>query len=266
MDLLEQALRRSGQEALFTDSLVVLPEAFNIVGDYYYEIEPDIEVEKKLRILSSMLSVCFVVGLIRDDDTRHSEAVLIDGPVREVLSRKTLPDGSPCYTAVESAQDDIILYRGLRISSLICMDATEGDSQVRDAQRARHAKLVAAFKEYSEAALLCVPARFGASSPIEVAKDWNRKKLSIVIANCGAFTYRAFSILRTAKLAPLRPTVSAMFTLDHFPHRSLYPTKHDTCPFCTATLKRRAGSFPLPSSRSLSPTPWRREVRRDFLR
>ncbi len=45
-------------------------------------------VEKRLTALSGKLGLRFVVGLIRDDSSRYSEAILIDGDVRKVLSQK----------------------------------------------------------------------------------------------------------------------------------------------------------------------------------
>ena len=194
VDLLEDALRKSGQQALFGESLVVLPEALNIAEDYYYRtyvLAKDIE--KRLITLSTRLGLCFVVGLIREDATPYSEAILIDGAFRrQVLSRKTLCDGSPCYAPfTQSPEDDIIFHRNLRIGALICMDAAEGDDRdARQEQQTRHAAIVAEFRKYAEPAILCVPARFGASSPVEVAKTWNQRKVSVVIANCGiAFQY-----------------------------------------------------------------------------
>ena len=191
---MEDALLESSQQALFGESLLVLPEAFNVIEDYYYPTYVlDLEVEKRLIGLSGRLGLCFVVGLIRNDDTRHSEAVLIDGADRKVLSRKTLCDRSPCYTPfTQRPQDDVILHRNLSSGALICMDATDGDDMhVRENQRTRHAAIVTEFGQYPEATptLLCVPARFGTSSPVEVAKTWNQKKVSIIIANCGTLSY-----------------------------------------------------------------------------
>jgi hypothetical protein len=192
VDLLEDALRKSGQEALFGESLVVLPEAFNIIGDYQMAaLDPDPEVEKRLIILSSKLGLCFVVGLVRDDSARRSEAVLIDGSIRKVLSLKTLCDGSKCYNASTQQKDEIIPHRGLCIGALICMDAAEGykDKDFRDKQKVRHAKLLEEFRKCAEITLLCVPARFGATAPVEVANVWNQEGLSIIIGNCGTSIY-----------------------------------------------------------------------------
>jgi hypothetical protein len=122
-----------------------------------------------------MLGLCFVVRLVHEDSPRHSEAVLIDGPIRKVLSLKTLCDKSTCYTASTQQQDKIILHRGLRIGALICMDAAEGCKGDRDKQETRHAELLKEFRQYAETTLLCVPARFEANGSAEVAKDWNQK-------------------------------------------------------------------------------------------
>lgn len=190
VDLLEKALSESSQEVLFNESLLVLPEAFNITGRYYGTGKSDPSVENRLITLSRKFGLCFVVGLIHDDSAQVSEAVLIDGTLREVLSLKTLWDGSPHYKASAQKQDKIILHRGLRIGALICMDAVEGDKQdVREEQKKRHQNLIADFNQYVELKLLCVPARFGASSPVEVAKVWNQQRLSIIIGNCGSFIY-----------------------------------------------------------------------------
>ena len=187
VDLLEHALRKSGLESLFSESLLVLPEAFNIVGEYYRLCAPDAEVQRRLAALSARLGLCFVVGFVRDDADRYSEAVLIDGgKVLEVLSLKTLWDGSPCYAPFKGpAQDRIVLHRNLRIGGLVCMDATEGQAKDVEMQRERHDETVRKLSQYAEATLLCVPGRFRGPSPDYVAKEWNRRKTSIIIGNCG---------------------------------------------------------------------------------
>src|SRR5437870_4972969 len=93
--LLEAALDRSGFASLYRKALLVLPEAFNIIGEYYGQnpSAPDPEVEARIAAISAQRGLCFVAGLIRYSDTRYSEAVLIDGGERKTLTLKNLPDG-----------------------------------------------------------------------------------------------------------------------------------------------------------------------------
>ena len=179
-------MRKSGQATLFGESVVVLPEAFNI-RNYYGACVVDDRVEKRLITLSGSLRLCFVVGLVRNDAPRYSEAILIDGEARRVLSHKSSCDGSPCYEPFAQTPEDIILpYRGLHIGALVCMDAAAGDDGASlERQRARHAPLVEEFGRCIGTKLLCVPARFGSSHPVAVAKSWSRH-VSTVIANCGS--------------------------------------------------------------------------------
>ena len=117
IDLLKRALDECDQKDLFAQSLIVLPEALNIVEGYYPAPHldtnrkcVDLEVEKKLIALSEELRLCFVVGLISSTSTGragYSEAVLIDARFRKVLSKKTLCDGSPCYTPFEQSPEEI---------------------------------------------------------------------------------------------------------------------------------------------------------------
>ena len=118
----------------------------------------DDRVEKRLLTLSGSLRLCFVVGLVRNDAPRYSEAVLIDGEARRVLSHKSSCDGSPCYEPFAQTPEDIILpYRGLHIGALVCMDAAAGDDGASlERQRARHAPLVEEFGRCIGTKLLCV--------------------------------------------------------------------------------------------------------------
>ena len=187
VDSLEQALDTCCLEDLFSQSILVLPEAFNIIGDYFGAEagSPDTDVKARLTNVSRNRRLCFVVGLVRVGAERYSEAVLIDGgDIVETLSRKRLEDGSPCYEPDNKpAEDKIILHRNLRIGGLVCLDATGwGD---REKQQHRHCKIVEEFGQYTEAGLLCIPGRFAGPQTIEVAKDWNRRSISVVIGNCG---------------------------------------------------------------------------------
>ena len=192
IDLLESALDESGLASLFGEALLILPEAFNIVGEYYGKVScpPDPNIEARLKEISTRRGLCFVAGLVNCEGCPYSEAVLIDGDDRKVLTRKTLTDRSRCYEVFMQPCDEIILHRGLRLGALMCMDAAEGDNAAEKAtQKKRHDAIRSEFAKWSETKLLCVPARFAASSPVPVARSWNQNKLSIIIANKGSATY-----------------------------------------------------------------------------
>jgi predicted amidohydrolase len=180
INLLKAALRESAQDPLFDKSLLVLPEAFNCTN-YYSQPLVYKEVEAELKALSGERHLCFVVGLVRDEAPKYSEAILIDRDIREVLSHKTSRDNSPCYECYPAAADVIFCHRGLCIGALVCMDASEDAGQ-----RARHEILLSKFGEQKGTKLLCVPARFRNLCPVRVAKTWS-KDVSTVIANCGSF-------------------------------------------------------------------------------
>ena len=164
--LLEAELDQSGLAGLLGETLLVLPEAFNILGEYYGRVPtpPNCAIEQRLAEISAKRGLCFVAGLINCDGAPFSEAVLIDGDKRKILNRKRLSDGSPCYQPFPDFCDQTILHRGLRIGALICMDAAAGDKAAAIAEQTkRHDAIVQEFNQWSETKLLCVPARFGSS-------------------------------------------------------------------------------------------------------
>jgi len=122
IELLEAALDQSGLGRMFGEAVLVLPEAFNILGRYYHDVpaSPNCMIEDRLKELSARRGLCFVAGLVNCEGPPYSEAVLIDGNERKVLTRKTLSDGSPCYEVSKQPCDQIILHRSLRIGALIC--------------------------------------------------------------------------------------------------------------------------------------------------
>lgn len=84
------SLRASLREKSPVDSLIVVPEAFNICNGYWMPTRRfDFSIAKILSDVSKEYGLAFVAGLIEEDE-RYSSAFLIDGDLCRRLSR--LPD------------------------------------------------------------------------------------------------------------------------------------------------------------------------------
>src|ERR1022692_1884310 len=79
-----------------TNSLIVLPEALNILNDYMTPSDPDPSVARGLKEISLRLGVVFVAGLVIEGRKGqcYSCGCLIDGDMCRILSCKTDDDRS----------------------------------------------------------------------------------------------------------------------------------------------------------------------------
>jgi hypothetical protein len=131
------ALKTKGKDAV-RDSLIVLPEGFNIRSRYSsptppYDYNPS--VLTALRCTAQEWGVLFVAGLIVDVDEGiyppYNAAYLIDGGTHELLCYRNKGDscsmkrGCGVYTEHEGPFDrnNFIVRDGVFIAALICMDA-----------------------------------------------------------------------------------------------------------------------------------------------
>jgi predicted amidohydrolase len=161
------------------NSLIVLPEGFNL-GRHYYGTEPpkvDLSILDWLAGVSTAFRCAFVAGLIVADtlgvNPPYSSAYLIDGlcqPRQPILTRKKKKDNTETsrvfpdhnwvanYTAFLDYEPRALAHRGLAIAALICLDA-QSDMEPREDYDLRCdavAKMLSDCK--CQHRLLCIPA------------------------------------------------------------------------------------------------------------
>jgi predicted amidohydrolase len=117
------------------DSLVVLPEGFNLQQDYWDKYSgkgdgsTDIRVIDQLKDVSHRYGCAFVAGLIVADcldvSPPYNSAYLIDGGFHRLLSRKHADDISANYTPHPQHYERPLVWRGVGIVALMCKDSGE---------------------------------------------------------------------------------------------------------------------------------------------
>jgi predicted amidohydrolase len=133
-----QALESALQDAAIRcsslrDSMIVLPEGFNL-GQHYWDKAygpkttpaTSTAIIGDLKALSSKYGCALVAGLIVDDCPNVSppfnSAYLIDGEDDRLLARKHQDDGSTNYSPFPEYYSKSIVWRGIGIITVICMD------------------------------------------------------------------------------------------------------------------------------------------------
>jgi predicted amidohydrolase len=141
--MLEAAINDSiSRGGMVADSLIVLPEAFNIRKPYFDPKLPDISpnIFAELARISKARECAFVTGTIVDDtpgvNPPYSSGCLIDGSLSKplLLCRKLGRDNSEAsrpsnqwsanytrWTGPEWCRP--MLHRGIAVAAMICMDA-----------------------------------------------------------------------------------------------------------------------------------------------
>lgn len=178
-ELLYSALRDAAQECDLGDSLIVVPEAFNIQNYYQKTSRCDGCTRGALVEMSRKFGVSLVVGLVDEEGgTRgFSCAYLVDDGICRALARKQEDDGWRNYRPCDPGWCDPIVHRGLGVAALICMDAAEEDPTKKLRQG-----LIEKIKGLGVCrTVLCVPARMTSLESRLVAKGWG--DLFVVIAN-----------------------------------------------------------------------------------
>lgn len=145
------------------NSLIVLPEAFNIGRSYDTPACPLPAggiLERLRRELAEPLNIAFVVGIL---DGRTSSAHWVDAAESVPLCHKMGDDLKKLYDPCTKNQDPCNpIGRGeARIAALICMDATDGESCIQD----RRERLSKRLREGEGTKIICVPARFTVNKP-----------------------------------------------------------------------------------------------------
>ena len=183
-----------------TDSLIVLPEGFNI-GKYYWssgDCDYGSDVVSQLQDLSRRFHVAFVAGLIIKETNGpqppYSSVYLIDGCRSTPVCHKEGDDGSRNYTPDTGNGDinnPIQSHENVCIGALICMDALT-DTRV-DAHRDERHQMLRREIDRSNCAcrVVCIPGCMDSYYNRNlVAKCWGA--YYVVLANsrecgCGSF-------------------------------------------------------------------------------
>jgi predicted amidohydrolase len=184
---LRASLSAARNRAPIVDSLIVLPEGFNI-RTFYAETEkascnnPD--VLSRLLVLSKDYLVCFVAGLIVREEggpqPPFSSAYFVGQAQWRLISRKRREDNflnryTPCVADFDVAQP--IEHSRARIAALICIDFSDDNASER----------IRRLQADESCTLLCVPACTNRILPdtgrgcLVTEADWPNK--IVVMAN-----------------------------------------------------------------------------------
>ena len=177
-----QALEQAGSPSADWDSLLVLPEAFNI-GKPYKEngaCNRDRGVLCELMEISQIFRVVILAGLIIDIEVipnpPHSSAYLIDSTGAMLISRKRVSDGNEHNTPYTSCSEcdpcNPYAWGTDFLIALICVDSGD-DLRRQDLLR----KAGAATR-----CIVCIPACMGRPNMCEaIAQNW--RPWHVVLAN-----------------------------------------------------------------------------------
>ena len=226
---LKAKLDERGKDYL-KNSLVVLPEALNLKGEYTprdgYDVEPSVSVKRCLTQLAKQFDMVYVVGLIDNDEPGrlsppYSSAYLITSARCCCLSRKTgkddladCPHGQRLYQPfpqeinMPSADGE-----NSCIAGLLCMDALlQPFPHIQSiSNRTRHEALKADMAKLSSALpILGVPARMRSLRTIGIDGEWPEVHFALANACPPGDSNTHPSVIRIKGQAPL------MFPGDQF--------------------------------------------------
>lgn len=198
-----ERVRRDGFD--FSDSLIVLPEAFNIGRDYSEAAFDDSDntfdpgAISRLQTLSQRFEdVGFVAGLIiREAGQRlpFNSAYIVDARTSQKLCSKVLPDHREGRLYAAHPGPDFhapCFYKQARIAALISLDSSAVPVPGTPAEaHKRHKKLLAKVSELSVGReILCVPAWTRKIKTSDIAEfdwsDWVWHGLTFALANAEA--------------------------------------------------------------------------------
>jgi hypothetical protein len=122
------------------NSLIVLPEGFNVPDGYYGGTGPTPSVRNRLLVLSKNFRVAFVAGLIEEQvadgaSKGFNSAYLIDAAYRgefRLLSQKRKDCWDRICSDNPNAEVRPVVHRGFGIAALICNDFMQCDEGTRN--------------------------------------------------------------------------------------------------------------------------------------
>lgn len=178
---LSAALNDARAKSDLSNSLIVLPEAFNLGRDYDSRDGRGVlpGISSQLRALASQFDVAFVAGLLIHGASCWrlplSAAFLIDGDGCQLLAYKRGDDGSGHYRPHPDGFDQPWPYKGFCVAALVCMDSTRGSGNPqKDAYTVTHHKRLREkiAQSRAEQTILCVPAHMKESDGEGIAEYW----------------------------------------------------------------------------------------------
>lgn len=201
---LKRSLGEAQKDGEISNSLIVLPEGFNLSVTYgdasAQESLNDPDVLLDLATIAEGFAVVFLAGLIVEESggpkPPYSSAFLIDSCTEPILlCRKRNKDNAPTrYTpALESYDiENPVRYRNCSIAALICMDAFQQDAVDVD----RHSQLMTELgRKPVDFGVLCIPAHVyldneglaqgWGSNYVVLANSYSNWRRKSYIAKCG---------------------------------------------------------------------------------
>ena len=188
LESLTASMKEAGGKPHLRESLIVLPEAFNIGVKYEPNSGPcdfDPNIKCCLQGLAADFEVAFVAGLIIKRPwclgRPYNSAYFISAARSRLLSRKTRDDKTGIYRPSTVVRDLPVMVGEAAIAALVCMDAAECEKRPA-VSRERHAALCEKVSELDKACqILCVPANIRYLSTELIAGKWSA--FQFVLAN-----------------------------------------------------------------------------------
>jgi predicted amidohydrolase len=166
--------RKHHPNSTITNSLIVLPEAFNMGGPYRPPALDGTDnrvfatswILEELRKLAVCKSVAFVGGIL-DIESKRNSAYWVDANGPELMCHKMGSDGKKLYDTCTERPDrsNPVACANASVGALICLDATTNDAKAHQ----RRTSLLARLKETEGYIVLCVPSQFTVNMPDALA-------------------------------------------------------------------------------------------------
>lgn len=216
---LKEALSRKRNE--LPDSLIVLPEGFNIGKPYKCRGKCDTNagIISNLHTLASVFGVSFVAGLIVDEGSGstppYNSAYLINSYYHEPICHKMFGDGwhkggsmneenySRCTNGFDLHNPS--RYDGVSIAALVCADASPDPSRAPREFLRRETVLSLLAKASTPWKILCIPACVsqhfsrGAMGGV-IDLSWHQQSMVIVLANSDPHDVGSFITNETGRI------------------------------------------------------------------